>query len=523
MHAVIAVGPEPIAVVAAGTTAYVTVSAAAQLVVVDAARALATARIAVAANPYAIAMSDGRIYVTHLLARPLPGKPEATDDGRVGVVSVIDAVRLTLRKEVTLAPDSHGFPNLLGSVAIAGSRAWVPHVRAAPALPAGLTTTVFAAVAVLDLTSDAEDITARLSLNDEEIFGSPVNDPTAVVPSADGRTLYIVLGGSDLVEVVDVSNPNAPRLVKFLPTGANPRGLAVSRDGRRGYVMNYLGRSVSVIDLDQLEIIGEVPVTSEVLDPTVLRGKILFHNAANPRLSSGSWIACASCHVDSGADGVTWIFPDGPRQTPPLWNAARTLPWHWSAALDEPQDVEVTIQIIQHGLGLAPGADPPPLGAPNAGRSDDLDALAAFLARGIRTPNVPAATDDVTAGRRLFLSAGCARCHGGPQWTSSALPGPIGTLDPDGNGMVDSALHAVGTVNPQDVRGATGFDAPSLLNVGLTAPYFHDGSMPTLPALLASGHPEPGGAGNGLTAQAIADLVRFLNTIGPDTPPVASR
>jgi mono/diheme cytochrome c family protein len=217
------------------------------------------------------------------------------------------------------------------------------------------------------------------------------------------------------------------------------------------------------------------------------------------------------------------MFPDGPRQTPPLWNATQTLPWHWSAALDESQDVEQTIQLIQHGLGLAPGADPPLLGRPNAGRAADLDALAAFLTRGIRAPAPAQPQGDQARGRVLFRSAGCMACHGGPHWSSSALPGAAGALDQDGNGMVDGVLRDVGTLNSRDLRGATGFDPPSLLGVGLTAPYLHDGSLPTLAALLGSGHPQPHGDGNGLSEEEIAALVAFLRAIGPSTPPIEDR
>ncbi|MGH7605836.1 MAG: cytochrome c peroxidase, partial [Gemmatimonadales bacterium] len=367
---------------------------------------------------------------------------------------------MTVRAEISLAPDANGFPNLLAGIALAGSRAWVPLVRAAPELPRTLTTTVFAAVVALDLDLDAEEPAAHLPLNDQAIFGSPVNNPVAAIPSWDGATLYVVPAGSDLVEVVDVSQPERPRLVGFLPVGRNPRGLALSRDGRRGYVMNYLSRSVTVLDLERLEAIAELPVTAETLEAEVLLGKRLFHNASDPRLSRGGWVSCASCHPDGGADGVTWLFPDGPRQAPPLWNAEQTRPFHWSAALDEGQDVEETLQLIQHGRGLAPGTDPTLLAAPNGGRSADLDALAAFVARGIRVPAPPLRAGEVAWGRALFLSTGCAACHGGPTWTSSALPGLPGTLDPDGNGMVDEVLREVGTLNPRDERGATGFDPP---------------------------------------------------------------
>jgi mono/diheme cytochrome c family protein len=421
---------------------------------------------------------------------------------------------------MTLLPDAHGFPNLLAGITLTGHHAWVPHVRAAPALPNDLTTTVFAAVAALDLKLATEDSAAHLPLNDQAIFGSPVNNPVAAVPAPDGQTLYIVLAGSNLIEVVDVADPHQPRLVKFLAAGSNPRGLALSRDGRRGYVMNYLSRSVTVLDLAQLAWVAEVPVTGETLTPEVLQGKLLFHSAADRRLSQGSWLSCASCHPDGSADGVTWLFPDGPRQTPALWNAGQTLPWHWSAALDEAQDVEETIQLIQHGLGLAPGLDPLQLGAPNAGRAAPLDALAAFVLDGRRVPTLAQPTSGVERGRRLFQAAGCAACHGGPTWTASALPGQPGALDPDGNGMVDAVLRDVGSLNPHDVRGATGFDPPSLLGVGLTAPYLHDGSMPSLEALLSAGHPDPQGSGNGLDAEEIAALSAFLRSIGAHTPPI---
>jgi cytochrome c peroxidase len=323
------------------------------------------------------------------------------------------------------------------------------------------------------------------------------------------------------VEILDIRDPYEPRLVKFLPAGQNPRGMAVSADGRYGYVMSYLARSLTVLDLVQQTWVAEVAVTTETLDAAILRGKILFNTATDPRLSRASWISCASCHPDAGSDSVTWIFPDGPRQTPALWNSGQTLPWHWSAALDEPHDVEETIQLIQLGVGLAPGADPFPLGQPLQGHSTDLDALSAFLLQGIRAPAAPIA-EESERGRQIFLSAGCATCHGGSEWTLSTLPGRPGTLDPDGNGMVDAALRDVGTFNPLDLRGETGIDVPSLLGVGLTAPYFHDGSMPTLDALLRSGHPDPEGLDHPLTDDEIDVLAAFLHSIGAATPAVSS-
>ena len=529
VRAVLPVGAVPgqIALAPSGTSAFITLTNSGQVVKVDTIHLAVQAVASVASHPYALAITDNgdvedkdeKVYVTHLQALQRPGGEPGRDDGKEALITVLNITNLAIEREIQLVPNAHGFPNLLMGISLRGQRAWIPHERSAPDLPRGLTTTVFAAVSVLDLTGEVEEIPAQLPLNDQEIFGSPVNNPVAAVPAPDGNTLYIVLAGSNLVEVVNISIPDQPRLLKFLPVGNNPRGLALSRDGRRGYVMNYLSRSISVLNMENLTWTAEIPVTSETLSPEVLRGKILFNSAVDPRLSQGSWQSCASCHPDGGTDGVTWMFPDGLRQTPPLWNSYQTLPWHWSAALDEAQDVEDTIQNIQHGLGLAPGADPLLLGTSNLGRSSDLDALAAFLETGIRIPSVDL-NEDVSTGRDLFRSAGCALCHGGPSWTSSQLAGPPGTQDPDGNGMVDEVLVDVGTLNSRDVRGAPGFDPPSLLNVGLTAPYFHDGSMPDLEALLASGHPDPQGAGNGLNQQELTALVQFLRSVSPTTLPV---
>lgn len=524
VRATLAVGPEPggVALSQDGAIAYVSLSAAGAVAAVDTARMALVGRIAVDPQPFALAAGPvngvERLYVTHLLALPIDGGQEARDDGRAGRVSVIDPATAAVVATIALPPDAHGFPSLLAGIAVAQGRAWVPSTRAAPDLPNGLTTTVFAAVSVLNLATGAEDTAARLLLNDEAAFGSPVSDPVAAVPAPDGQTLYVVLAGSDLVEAIDIADPHGPRLVRFLPAGRNPRGIAISPDGRRGYVMSYLSRAVTVLDLQGLKRVAELPVTDETLDAELLRGKILFNTAADPRVTRGSWVACASCHFDGGSDGVTWMFPDGPRQTPPLWNAGTTLPWHWSAALDEAQDVEQTVELIQHGLGLAPGADEPSLGAPLAGRSADLDALAAFVTRGIRAPAMPPPKGDLAAGRQLFVERGCGACHGGPAWTSSRLVGPAGTLDPDGNGAIDAALRDVGTLNPRDIRREKGFDPPSLLGVGLTPPYLHDGSMPSLGMLLTSGHPNPSAAGGSDQLRNQADLVAFLLSIGPNTP-----
>lgn len=64
------------------------------------------------------------------------------------------------------------------------------------------------------------------------------------------------------------------------------------------------------------------------------------------------------------------------------------------------------------------------------------------------------------------------------------------------------------TKNPADRHV---FRVPSLRNVALTPPYFHDGSAPTLEsAVRTMGHAQ---LGRTLTAEQVTSIVAFLKTL----------
>jgi cytochrome c peroxidase len=90
----------------------------------------------------------------------------------------------------------------------------------------------------------------------------------------------------------------------------------------------------------------------------------------------------------------------------------------------------------------------------------------------------------VEAGRLVFErgDVGCVTCHDGPHLT-------------------DNARH--------DVLGVA-VNTPRLVGVAATAPYFHDGSAPTLEAVLD--HAEDGamGATGGLSTSEREALVAYL-------------
>lgn len=525
------IGAEPSAVALSpdGSRAFVALASDADLVEVDLATLTITRRVHLAAAPSALVVvpaADGRdvesIVVTHFLARTVPNGGPDQNDGKQGVVSVVSADLATVEEHV-IDPYGFGFANVLTGVDEANGRAWVAHSLDQPEAPIGFNRMVSSALSSVPLGDGPESLDTRLDLNDP-LFSTPVNAPAAVVLSRDGLRAYLVLGDSDQLMGLDLTDPGDPRLLGFWPAGANPRGVALSADGLTAYVMNYLSRDITVLDLSdpRIRTAGtRVSVTAETLDPVTLRGKQLFFNATDPRLSTLGWMSCASCHPNGGSDGTTWHFPEGPRQSAPLWDLARRgPPFHASATRDEVQDVEFDIEQLMRGQGLAPGAVNPLLGTPNAGRSEDLDALAAFIAAGFRVPAAAQSDggdsqDAVTRGRQVYATAGCAACHAGPAWTRNAMPGPAGEVAGSSGEQVDAVLVDVGTYpDGQHGLGSDGFKVPTLLGLHASAPYLHNGSAPDLHAVLSNvdhvGSIGPGDA---------ADLVAFLLSVDASTEP----
>lgn len=541
-------GSEPggVALSPTGRYAFVSLASDAAVAVVDLEAPSLLGRVSVGAMPWAVAVTDDgdlddadeTVVVTHHLSRLAEGGREGVNDGKEAWVtrlpagdmltatSTRDDGPLGTATEVSIEPYDFGYPNGLEAVALQDGEAYVAHLLNQPEYPRDFEHTVSAAVSSVPVvgqpsaTAGGDHPRLRLHLNDES-FSTPVNHPSAIALANDGRTAYVVLGGSDAVMGIDLAGTGGPQLIGFWPAGSNPRGIVLSRDGERAYVMNFLSRDVSVLDLEDRAARQEtarVQVVDETLTSELLAGKVLFHNASSARISQLGWIACASCHLGGGSDGTTWQTPDGPRQTMPLWELEGTAPYHASATRDEVQDFERDIEELMAGSGLAPGAYRRELGEPNGGLSPELDALASYVLSGIRTPRAPeTAPAAVAEGRELFAGLGCAACHGGSAWTLSSLPGPVGSLAPNGETSVTSQLRDVGTFDlDTDVLGAAGFDVPQLLGLHATAPYLHDGSAQGLEEVLSN----EAHVGQVLSAAQVAALTEFLRSIDAATEPL---
>jgi len=474
----VAVGALPYGVVAGGQRAYVSLTAPPRVAVIDLASLSIVAEVAVGEFPAGLALEAGeaRLFVTHLYT---------------GAVSVVDTASLA----VTVIPAPAAEANLSQFIALSpdGSRAYLPQTYSfADRLDLAYNNAVQPMVGVLDPAAGAFAAPLDLAALDQ-----PVNLPFAAALSPDGETLYVANAGSDDVVAIDLARM-APY---YLNTGRNPRGLALSPDGARLFVNAVLDGALEVFDTATFERLAILPLTTLPMPEAVLTGKRLFNSAHYP-MSTDNWLSCATCHFDGGHDGRTWAgFPDGPRNTPTLVGAADTLPLHWNGDLDEFADTEHTIRDIQGGAGLIAGEAHPTLGAPNAGRSAELDALAAYLASlpVPPSPYAPATVAEEAAfirGEHAFRRWGCAACHIGDSYT-------------------DQAQHNSGIGDPSLERRMMGplpaFDTPTILGAWATAPYFHDGSAPNLiDTFFSTGFHNMGPA---MDPREVEDLVYFMRAV----------
>lgn len=317
--------------------------------------------------------------------------------------------------------------------------------------------------------------------------------PTAATYSPDGLTVFAVHEGSRAFEAIDAATGS----IRYETTlGYAPSGIVLSNDGRRAFVHNWLSRTVSILDTSDFAggrrnnatVIATVNlVTNEALSPTVLLGKRLFHDSADPRMSGDRFISCSSCHNEGGEDGRIYDFSDvgeGLRNTADMRGRGDMEDGlvHWTGNFDEIQDFESAMREIFGGAGLMTDADFNATAAAidpaamKTGLSADLDAMVAFVDTLDDHGESPFrnANGSLTAqglrGREVFNRASCATCHSGSNFTDSPLGGShnVGTVDDDTGGRFGQPL----------VNG--GLDTPTLQGLWDDAPYLHDGSALTI-------------------------------------------
>ncbi len=358
-------------------------------------------------------------------------------------------------------------------------------------------------------------------------FLARFDQPHDIVHHPAATMAFVAAFGTDNVLVLNtgIGDPMLAPIAE-LKVGQAPRALALSADGKKLFVHNAHGFSVSEVDLQPLlDLVvaaypkasagspppqlaagpltlvanREVAFASDPLTGEARLGRRIFTFTHNDKIAAAGRFACASCHLEGDEDKLTWFVADGPRQTPTL--AGRLLgtgPFNWGGTEEGLQsNMDKTIERMG-GHGLVKG---------------ELAALESFLLTGLpERPNPNRAATGLTEaqerGRKLFKDpvVACASCH-------------------TGDGLTDGRNWDVGTASSAEVEAravlamqtgtkptAVTFNTPSLRGLWHTGPYLHDGSADSIEQLLKRTDGAMGKTSH-LTKSELADLVAYLKTL----------
>jgi len=238
----------------------------------------------------------------------------------------------------------------------------------------------------------------------------------------------------------------------------------------------------------------------------VALGRRLF---SDKRLSPHGDVSCESCHrlneggVDQRSHPLQGDESRGSVNTLSVYNSANNFRWYWDgrASTLEAQVDESLISMTEMGADwnsvlstLASIAEYQAMFTQlytinSIQKEQVIDVLVEFE-RSLITPDAPfdryllgdesALSSEQRSGYQLFKSYGCSACHQGGNVGGNMfqLFGVMGDYFADSKSISEVDLGRFNVTGKDDDRHR--FRVPSLRNVALTAPYFHDGSAETL-------------------------------------------
>ncbi len=294
-----------------------------------------------------------------------------------------------------------------------------------------------------------------------------------------------------------------------------------------------------------------IPADNPQNDAKVLLGKTLFFD---PRFSEHGTLSCNSCHnVMAGGDdnrpsSIGMHDARGRRSAPTVWNSAfqGVQFWDGRAPSLEEQAKGPVVNPIEMGMpnleaamtrlrkipeyapmfeAAFPG-EKAPVTANNAAK-----AVAAYE-RTLITPNSPydryvkgdktALTDQQVRGMHTFSEAGCVACHSGPTFNGPQVSGQGFFMKfPTFEGSQYEAKYQLtadngrfeATKKPADKHM---WRVPTLRNIAMTAPYFHNGQVATLDeAVRVMAKTQ---LNKTLRPDQVTDIVAFLNGLTGEFP-----
>ncbi len=280
------------------------------------------------------------------------------------------------------------------------------------------------------------------------------------------------------------------------------------------------------------------PKASGPLDAQVALGRQLYYDS---RLSKSQTISCNSCHdlakygVDGEPTSEGFRGQHGNRNSPTVYNAAANFVQFWDGrahdveeqakgpitnpvemAMASPASVVAVLKSIPEYAAEFHRAFP---NSKDPVTYDNMALAIGTFERGLLTPSRwdrflkgdrTALTAQEQAGLSTFVSVGCPACHAG-KLVGGNIYQKIGAVKPFPDTSDPGRFQVT---NDDDDRMR--FKVPSLRNVAMTAPYFHNGKVTTLDQAIAEmGEYQ---LGRKLTRQEIGSIVSFLKALTGEIP-----
>lgn len=260
----------------------------------------------------------------------------------------------------------------------------------------------------------------------------------------------------------------------------------------------------------------------------------------DPRLSKSGFISCNSCHNLSmgGSDNLKTSIGDrwqqGPINSPTVLNSSLNMAQFWDGRAKDlkeqaggpianPGEMAFTHELAIDLLRSIPQyvSEFKTVFGHDKLTIDEVTVAIAAFEETLVTPNArfdkwlkgdkKALKNDELAGYKLFKESGCVACHNGPNLGGNSFQ-KMGVVEPYKTTNAAEGRSAV-TGNDAD---RFNFKVPTLRNVELTYPYFHDGSADTLgQAVDVMGRLQ---LGRKFSDEENGKIVAFLKTLTGDQP-----
>ncbi|HTV24721.1 MAG TPA: cytochrome c peroxidase [Polyangiaceae bacterium] len=290
------------------------------------------------------------------------------------------------------------------------------------------------------------------------------------------------------------------------------------------------------------DLLSALPPAPSVDPQRSALGMKLFDTAS---LSTDGSVSCSTCHplARAGADGLVHSRGANGHETtlntPTIYNVSFNFRFNWNGAYTRLEDaldapIALTLGTTWSAIEEQLRAQPEWRMAFDAAYRDGVttanikDALARYIDT-LTTPDArfdqfwrgdtDALTNEERRGYETFEALGCSTCHqganvGGNMFQRLGVMHDYFQARVEHGGPAPSAADLGRYQTTQQHADRHVFRVPSLRNVALTPPYFHDGSEPTLELAVAEmGYVQ---LGKRLSDEEVSLLVAFLKTLtGP--------